>query len=113
MSTSLHTFGHLVYLRHYHKHRTNAVTHVCSYYTGYSAWRQLCGLSVPANESELIGILGNVGLVRKLLGLYGTVQNIDVWVGGISEPALPGGRVGPLLACLLAKQFRSLREGDR
>ncbi|KAL7857629.1 hypothetical protein AOLI_G00177300 [Acnodon oligacanthus] len=80
---------------------------------GYSAWRRFCSLSVPANESELIEILGNVGLVRKLLGLYGTAQNIDLWVGAISEPAMPGGRVGPLLACLLAKQFRALRDGDR
>ncbi|XP_076847006.1 eosinophil peroxidase [Brachyhypopomus gauderio] len=80
---------------------------------GYGAWRELCGLPVPANESEFAGILGNVGLAQKLLGLYGTAHNIDVWVGAISEPALPGGRVGPLLACLLAKQFRALRDGDR
>uniref|UniRef100_A0A4W4GN55 Eosinophil peroxidase n=1 Tax=Electrophorus electricus TaxID=8005 RepID=A0A4W4GN55_ELEEL len=80
---------------------------------GYGAWRELCGLPIPANKSEFAGILGNVGLVRKLLALYGTAQNIDVWVEAISEPALPGGRVGPLLACLLAKQFRALIDGDR
>ncbi|TSK13447.1 Eosinophil peroxidase [Bagarius yarrelli] len=80
---------------------------------GYAAWREFCGLSVPANESDLIQILENVVLVRKLLALYGTVWNIDVWVGAISEPALSGGRVGPLLACLIAKQFQALRDGDR
>ncbi|XP_062859634.1 eosinophil peroxidase [Trichomycterus rosablanca] len=80
---------------------------------GYSAWREFCGLSVPSNESDLTEILGNTGLVHKLLGLYGTVQNIDVWVGAISEPALNDGRVGPLLACLLTKQFQALRDGDR
>uniref|UniRef100_A0A671NQ80 Eosinophil peroxidase n=1 Tax=Sinocyclocheilus anshuiensis TaxID=1608454 RepID=A0A671NQ80_9TELE len=80
---------------------------------GYSAWRELCGLFAPANESDLAGILGNVVLARKLLHLYGTAKNIDVWVGAISEPALPGGRVGPLLACLIAKQFKALRDGDR
>lgn len=84
-----------------------------SLHLGYSAWREFCGLTVPANESDLIQILGNTGLVRKLLGLYGTVQNIDVWVGAISEPAVNDGRVGPLLACLLAKQFQALRDGDR
>uniref|UniRef100_A0A4W5KEF9 Uncharacterized protein n=1 Tax=Hucho hucho TaxID=62062 RepID=A0A4W5KEF9_9TELE len=63
--------------------------------------------------SGLAGILGNPGLAEKFLLLYGTSQNIDVWVGAISEPPLPGGRVGPLLACLLAKQFRALRDGDR
>ncbi|KAM9495180.1 eosinophil peroxidase [Clarias gariepinus] len=80
---------------------------------GYGAWREFCGLSVPANESDLIDILGSAGLVHKLLALYGTVRNIDVWVGAISEPALSGGRVGPLLACLIAKQFCALRDGDR
>ncbi|XP_026057745.1 eosinophil peroxidase [Carassius auratus] len=80
---------------------------------GYSAWRELCGLSAPVNESDLAGILGNGVLARKLLHLYGTAKNIDVWVGAISEPALPGGRVGPLLACLIAKQFEALRDGDR
>ncbi|XP_055777937.1 eosinophil peroxidase [Salvelinus fontinalis] len=80
---------------------------------GYSSWRGLCGLSVPNTTSDLAGILGNSGLAEKFLLLYGTSQNIDVWVGAISEPPLPGGRVGPLLACLLAKQFRALRDGDR
>lgn len=84
-----------------------------SLYEGYAAWREFCGLSVPADESDLIEILENVGLVHKLLALYGTVWNIDVWVGAISEPAVSGGRVGPLLSCLIAKQFRALRDGDR
>ncbi|KAM6960631.1 eosinophil peroxidase [Aplochiton taeniatus] len=80
---------------------------------GYSSWRRLCGLSVPNTTSDLASILGNPILAHKFLALYGTPQNIDVWVGAISEPALPGGRVGPLLSCLLAKQFRALRDGDR
>ncbi|XP_030646353.1 eosinophil peroxidase [Chanos chanos] len=80
---------------------------------GYSAWRNRCNLSVPHNESELAMVLDNPVLARKLLVLYGTPRNIDVWVGAISEPAGPGGRVGPLLACLLAKQFRAVRDGDR
>ncbi|XP_051976005.1 thyroid peroxidase [Xyrauchen texanus] len=80
---------------------------------GYCSWRELCALSAPTNESDLAGIMGNEVLAKKLLHLYGTVKNIDVWVGAISEPALPGGRVGPLLACLIAKQFKALRDGDR
>uniref|UniRef100_A0A8C6UR18 Eosinophil peroxidase n=1 Tax=Neogobius melanostomus TaxID=47308 RepID=A0A8C6UR18_9GOBI len=57
---------------------------------GYGAWRRFCGLSVPDTTSELADILGNSTL-----------------------PALPGGRVGPLLSCLLGRQFRTLRDGDR
>eukprot|EP00064_Thunnus_orientalis_P003427 superscaffoldBa00000277_g3436 len=80
---------------------------------GYGSWRRFCGLSVPNTTSELAEILGNRTLAHKFQLLYGTPHNIDVWVGGISEPALPGGRVGPLLSCLLARQFRDLRDGDR
>ncbi|CAL8294494.1 unnamed protein product [Boreogadus saida] len=80
---------------------------------GYSSWRELCGLSVPNTTADLADVLGNRPLAHKFLELYGTARNIDVWVGAISEPALPGGRVGPLLACLLARQFRALRDGDR
>ncbi|XP_078139176.1 eosinophil peroxidase [Centroberyx gerrardi] len=80
---------------------------------GYSSWRRFCGLSIPNTTSELADILGNLTLAHKFLVLYGTPHNIDVWVGAISEPALPGGRVGPLLSCMLARQFRALRDGDR
>ncbi|KAK2842367.1 hypothetical protein Q5P01_012567 [Channa striata] len=80
---------------------------------GYTSWRRFCGLSVPNSTSELAKILGDFTLAHKFQVLYGTPHNIDLWVGAISEPALPGGRVGPLLSCLLARQFRTLRDGDR
>ncbi|KAK5867277.1 hypothetical protein PBY51_011784 [Eleginops maclovinus] len=80
---------------------------------GYGSWRKSCNLSIPNTTSDLAELLGNSTLAHKLQLLYGTPHNIDVWVGAISEPALPGGRVGPLLSCLLARQFRALRDGDR
>lgn len=39
--------------------------------------------------------------------------NIDVWVGGMAEEAVEGGRVGPTFQCLLVEQLRRLRDGDR
>lgn len=106
-------------LVHFVFHAFTSVPHLipCSliplYRSGYSSWRKFCSLSVPNTTSELAEILGNFTLAHKLQLLYGTPHNIDVWVGAISEPALPGGRVGPLLSCLLARQFRALRDGDR
>lgn len=81
--------------------------------SGYGSWRRFCGLLVPNTTTELAEILHNLTLAHTFQLLYGTPHNIDVWVGAISEPALPGGRVGPLLACLLSRQFRALRDGDR
>ncbi|XP_027882097.1 eosinophil peroxidase-like [Xiphophorus couchianus] len=80
---------------------------------GYNAWRRFCGLSQPSNQAELAQVLRNPTLAQKLLELYGTPDNIDVWLGGVAEPFVPGGRVGPLFACLIATQFQRIRQGDR
>ncbi|CAF95704.1 unnamed protein product, partial [Tetraodon nigroviridis] len=80
---------------------------------GYGSWRRFCGLPVPNTTTDLAEILHNLTLAHTFQLLYGTPHNIDVWVGAIAEPAVPGGRVGPLLACLLSRQFRALRDGDR
>ncbi|KAM6902517.1 eosinophil peroxidase [Xenentodon cancila] len=80
---------------------------------GYNAWRKFCGLSQPKNQTELGQVLGNNNLARQLLDLYGTPDNIDAWLGGVAEPFVQGGRVGPLFACLIANQFQKIRQGDR
>ncbi|XP_027726216.1 lactoperoxidase [Vombatus ursinus] len=81
---------------------------------GYNAWRRFCGLSQPKTVEELSIVLGNNRkLAQKFMKLYGTSDNIDVWIGAVAEPLVPGGRVGPLLSCLLGRQFRKIRDGDR
>ncbi|XP_053709696.1 eosinophil peroxidase-like [Synchiropus splendidus] len=80
---------------------------------GYNAWRKFCGLSQPKNQEQLGQVLNNSDLARRLLDLYGTPDNIDVWLGGVAEPFVDGGRVGPLFACLIANQFKKIRQGDR
>ena len=80
---------------------------------GYNAWRNYCGLSQPSNVDELAEVLNNTGLATRLLQLYGTPSNIDVWLGGVAEPFAKGGRVGPLFACLISNQFKNIRQGDR
>lgn len=80
---------------------------------GYNSWRGFCDLSQPQTLAELNVVLKNKMLAKKLLDLYGTPDNIDIWVGGIAEPLVERGRVGSLLACLLGKQFQQIRDGDR
>lgn len=63
--------------------------------------------------AQLAQVLNNRDLARSLLQLYRTPANIDVWMGGVAEPFVPGGRVGPLFACMIATQFQKIREGDR
>lgn len=45
--------------------------------------------------------------------LYGTPLNIDLFPALMAEDLVPGSRLGPTLMCLLATQFRRLRDGDR
>nr|XP_060622998.1 myeloperoxidase-like [Anolis sagrei ordinatus] len=80
---------------------------------GYNAWRRFCGLSQPRNEAELGQVLRNPALAKKFIQLYGTPNNIDLWVGGVAEPLVPNARVGPLFACILRTQFQKVRDGDR
>ncbi|KAL4646632.1 myeloperoxidase-like isoform X2 [Arapaima gigas] len=80
---------------------------------GYNAWRKFCGLTQPKTLQELATVMQNKQLAQKLIKLYGTPNNIDVWLGGVAEPFVKGGRVGPLFACLITKQFKNIRQGDR
>ncbi|KAK2837242.1 hypothetical protein Q5P01_014454 [Channa striata] len=80
---------------------------------GYNKWRGFCGLSQPKTLSELAIVMNNSVLAKNLMDLYGTPDNIDVWLGGVAEPFVPGGRVGPLFGCLISKQFARIRQGDR
>ncbi|NXH67229.1 PERM Myeloperoxidase, partial [Hydrobates tethys] len=80
---------------------------------GYNSWRKFCGLSQPSGLKTLAQVLGNSDLAKKFIQLYGTPKNIDIWIGALAEPFVSGGRVGPLMACLIGTQFRNVRDGDR
>ena len=41
------------------------------------------------------------------------MRDLDLYTGGILEKNLPGATVGPTFACIIGKQFRNTRAGDR
>jgi len=48
----------------------------------------------------------------QLEAAYGTVDKVDLWVGGLAEDHLEGAIVGPVFHAIIADQFVRIRDGD-
>ena len=74
----------------------------------YLAWKQWakaeCNIESDFH-SEFTEVL--------FLQTYGSLNDVDLFVGGLAERPLPGGLVGATFACIFSKTFISLRDGDR
>ncbi len=78
---------------------------ICSV-PGYNDWRAFCGFDRADTRWDLIE-------VEEMMEVYGHPDNTDVWLGGLLERPQSGARTGPLFTCLIGKQMKTLREGDR
>jgi hypothetical protein len=76
----------------------------------YNTVRESYGL---ARVDEFSDITSDAQLQQTLQDLYGSVDNIDLWVGGLAEDHVAGGSVGPLFEAIISDQFERLRDGDR
>lgn len=56
---------------------------------------------------------GDESLAAAFQTAYGSVDNVDAWIGLMAEPKAPGSTFGPTLGALLAEQFANFRDGDR
>ncbi|MCA9014014.1 MAG: peroxidase family protein [Planctomycetaceae bacterium] len=76
----------------------------------YNSTRVALGLSAVESFSD---ISSDPEVAAKLEALYGTVDNIDLWVGGLAEDHLPGSSMGETFTAIIVDQFERLRDGDR
>src|SRR5205807_697044 len=76
----------------------------------YNTTRAAYGLPKVTDFTQ---ITHNPDLQARLKQLYGTVNNIDLWVGVLAEDHVPGASVGPTLRAVVLDQFTRLRDGDR
>ena len=58
-------------------------------------------------------ITSNRDLQDRLESIYGLVELVDVWIGGLAEDHRQGAMVGELFFTILVNQFERLRDGDR
>lgn len=75
----------------------------------YNSVREDYGLARVTSFAE---ITSDTELQQKLQDLFGSVDNIDVFVGGLAEDAVPGSMLGELFHTVLVDQFTRLRDGD-
>jgi len=77
---------------------------------GYNDVRDDIGLGRVESFSE---ISSDPIIQQKLLEAYGNVDQVDLWVGGLSEDRLQDSHLGELFTTLIVMQFEALRDGDR
>ncbi|XP_055346390.1 peroxidase-like isoform X2 [Paramacrobiotus metropolitanus] len=79
----------------------------------YAQMRSVCKLPPIRSFPELERVMAPEA-ARKLSTVYKSVQDIDLFAGGVSENPVNGnGLVGPTFACIITEQFKRLKHGDR
>jgi peroxidase len=73
--------------------------------------REAYGLTAYTSFDELTG--GDIDLADKFELVYDSINDVDVWIGGLSEQHVNGGVVGETFGAIIADQFTRLRDGDR
>ncbi len=58
-------------------------------------------------------ITTDAAMQQKMEELYGSVDNIDLWIGALGEGHTRDSSVGPTLRTIIGRQFASIRDGDR
>ncbi len=78
----------------------------------YNIWRAQCGLTRFERWSDMI-VVANPETIDRLSSVYESINDVDLFTGGMAEKPVRGGIVGPTFACILGQQFLNLKKGDR
>ncbi len=76
----------------------------------YNTVRENFGLP---RVSKFTDICSDINVSSKLELLYGSVNNIDPWVGMLAEDHMKNAIFGELVMTIVERQFRQIRDGDR
>ena len=76
----------------------------------YNDTREWLGMGRAATFAD---ISSDPEVQDRLAAAYKTVDQVDLWVGGLAEDKVKGGMVGPVFYHILRDQFIRLRDGDR
>ncbi|TWU44251.1 peroxidase [Novipirellula aureliae] len=76
----------------------------------YNSTRVAYGLDPVESFAD---ITSDPDVQEKLEQLYGSVDDIDLWVGGLVEDHVEGASVGETFQAIITDQFERLRDADR
>ncbi len=76
----------------------------------YNAARRQLGLPAARGFAD---VSSDPDVQERLAAVYASVDDLDLWVGGLAEDPLPGSHLGPLFFTIVKEQFEALRDGDR
>jgi hypothetical protein len=76
----------------------------------YNTVRENFGLPRVSSFDE---INSNQDIMNVLDSLYGSVDNVDAWVGMLAEERMNNALFGQLVMKIMEEQFRVIRDGDR
>ena len=65
--------------------------------------REICGLNVVSEISDLSDVM-TWEQISELRSVYSSVEDIDLYIAGLMEQHVPGGRLGPTFSCIIANQ---------
>lgn len=75
----------------------------------YNEVRRRLGLEAAVDFAD---VSSDPDIQARLASVYASVEDIDLWVGGLAEDPVPGALVGETVRTVLADQFERLRDGD-
>lgn len=66
-----------------------------------------------APHASFAALTPDTTLQAQFQALYGSIDQVDLFMGGQAEPHADGAVVGPTFQAIIARQFQALRAGDR
>lgn len=75
----------------------------------YNDLREAVGLERAESFAD---VTSDADLAMRLEAVYGDVDLIDAWVGGLAEDPMDGALLGEMFSIVMVDQFTRLRDGD-
>ena len=68
---------------------------------------------IEIGQEQFAFVLRCEQVVDAMEEIYGHIDDVDLFIGGMSESRVEGALLGPTFLCLIGDQMARLRRGDR